>query len=474
MIVVKFGGTSLAGTDRMRAAARIVAAHRRDEEVVCVVSAMAGVTDALLSLARTTRAGSTSRAQSLTALRARHETMLPGLATPATVAETTHTLATMWRQLERDLEALDGMRIDVTPHHAHAVAAFSGWGERLSAVLFASALRCEGMAASANTREPVILATEDAHAVLGPAVHEAQSLSALRHAVERSVALTRESLMTAATHIATTGETLVLPGYLARTSGGMVTTVGRNGSDLSAAIIAAALGARDLYIYSDVHGVHQADPRAVPKARLLPALTYADAAEIASLGARVLHPAALVPLSLAQIPLHLRSSFDPYARGTDIGSSWFVRGTLRLSSEGRRDWVVVARPVPADATLPDVNASHPPDLVEIQGVMLTHESSFTDASLNANSEQEPDGIPAMGAGNHSGPVAAALALLRRSPSPVGLALSPRRVTVIVPASEAVATQRRLYAALSRANIPSVAARRHERARPAGQIWRQVP
>jgi aspartate kinase len=113
----------------------------------------------------------------------------------------------------------------------------------------------------------------------------------------------------------------VLPGYLALTQVGAYTTLGRNGSDHSAAIIGAALDARALYIYSDVAGIYEADPRNVADARLLTSLTYAEASAIASRGARVLHPATLPPLAQRGIPLYLRSAFDPNVPGTDIGVS---------------------------------------------------------------------------------------------------------------------------------------------------------
>ena len=110
----------------------------------------------------------------------------------------------------------------------------------------------------------------------------------------------------------------VLPGYIARDAAGRPTTLGRNGSDHSAAVVAAALGAQALYIYSDVAGVYSADPRIVADAQLLPCLSYSEAAAIAAAGAKVLHPRAVEPLARLGIPLYLRSSLTPAAPGTDI------------------------------------------------------------------------------------------------------------------------------------------------------------
>jgi aspartokinase/homoserine dehydrogenase 1 len=111
----------------------------------------------------------------------------------------------------------------------------------------------------------------------------------------------------------------VLPGYLAMTQDGEYTTLGRNGSDHSAAVIAAALDADAVYLYSDVAGVYESDPRITPQARLLTTLSYAEAVAIAARGARVLHQATIPPLAERGIPLRLRSALAPDAPGTDIG-----------------------------------------------------------------------------------------------------------------------------------------------------------
>lgn len=472
VIVVKFGGTSLAGTDRMRAAARIVAAHRRDEDVVCVVSAMAGITDALLTLVETTSTGTITRAQMLTALRTRHETTMQTLTTTSTVAETTYSFATRWDALERDLRRLDTLSRDGSPEIAHARAAFSGWGERLSTLLFAAALESEHVPSSVYQDEPVVLDDEDVGEMPGPANALAPREDALWQALHRSATLTREALSPAVTEARERGRVIVVPGYVARTPSGLVTTLGRNGSDLSAAIVAAALNVSALYIYGDVHGVHRADPRIIPGASLLPALTYADAAEIASLGARVLHPAALIPLAATGIPLRLRSSLDPGGPGTEIGNVQHVRNVLNEHVLHAGNWVVVAHPVTADHATLDLEEIKTSDLVEVQGVMLAHQELRPDRharrdvnSVAASSALDP----------HEVPVSSALALLRRAPRPIGLALSPRRVTVVVPSSESVAIQRRLYTALSRSSF-RVASRAHFRAASAQGVpaWEQTP
>ncbi|HLJ80560.1 MAG TPA: aspartate kinase, partial [Ktedonobacterales bacterium] len=378
MIVVKFGGTSLAGTERMRAAARIVAALGRDSSVVCVVSAMAGVTDTLLQITEQVTTGaitgtitgittSATTTTPLTGLRTRHQHTLTALTTTASIPEITSITTrfeTLWSALEADLEHLRALGDEPADVRSHAVAAFSGWGERLAVLLFSAALAAEGVAASVYEGEPIILAPRAASGVESAAAASARPWDRLAP----SVAATREAVAPWIHAQLDADRVPVLPGYLGRTQYGLVTILGRNGSDYSAAVLAAALSARSLTIYSDVAGLHRADPRVVYEAELLPALTYADAAEIAALGARVLHPDTMRPLAAAGIPLHLRSAFTPDAPGTRVGGADFVRDHVH----GRESWVVAARPLLAEQPLFGSPAEWAPGLVEVAGVFLAH------------------------------------------------------------------------------------------------------
>lgn len=301
MIVVKFGGSSLAGPERMLAAARIVARHSRTEPLVCVVSAMAGVTDQLFAIARLAARGDSDWRETYVTVRAQHEQTLASLSSAGNDTETDE-LARLWRMLESDAAALAS--IGNATEREEAVAVFSAWGERLSVIMFAAALTCVGTEAAAFEDAPVIVE------------HNVRYTSPRWIA---SVLATSLWLRDPVTNLMQYGKTPVLPGYLALTQDGAYTTLGRNGSDHSAAIIGAALDARAVYIYSDVAGIYDADPRVVPGAGLLPSLSYDEATAIATRGARVLHPATLPPLAQRGIPLYLRSAFDPEASGTDIG-----------------------------------------------------------------------------------------------------------------------------------------------------------
>jgi len=264
---------------------------------------MAGVTDQLFAIARLASRGDSGWRGPYATLRAQHEQTLAALA-PAGNDMETDQLAPLWRMLEADVMALTAMSEGYEREVASAV--FSAWGEKLSVRQFAAVLVRAGIDATPFEDAPVIVE---------------QSFGSGFPRGMASVAATSLWLRDPVTNLIRCGKTPVLPGYLALTQDGAYTTLGRNGSDHSAEIIAAALDARAVYMYSDVAGIYEADPRIIAGARLLTRLTYDEAGAIAAQGARVLHPATLPPLAQLGIPLHLRSAYDPDAPGTDIGVS---------------------------------------------------------------------------------------------------------------------------------------------------------
>ena len=374
MIVVKFGGASLAGVDRMRAAARIVAAHqRRDQRVVCVVSAMAGVTDALIRIGEYAAQGRPERRlTTTTAIRAQHLAVLTALTTttPAATAETLPRFNAAWLALEADLARLASSAGVMPPDTQVAeLARFSAWGERLSTLLFTSALLAEGVHAVAFESEPVVACARRAHVpenepasedeLAGPWAHLAPSVPATRAALAPQVARAWKCRAIP-----------VMPGYIARSDADEVITLGRNGSDHSAALIGAALRARAVYLYSDVAGVHRADPHVAPEADLLPALTYGDAAALAWLGARIVHPAAVRPVADRDIPLHLRSALTPEQPGTIIASAQH----LRAHGVKAHGWAIATRPATTSDPLLGLRDSPLPeaDLVIVSCLLFDH------------------------------------------------------------------------------------------------------
>lgn len=319
MLVMKFGGSSVAHAGGLLQAAMIVAEQRKREPVTVVVSAMGGVTDALLHVAADALAGEADWRLALAAVGERHRAAYRALgAAPPAAFE----LA--WEMCRAEAEAL-ASHGQASAWLALAQARFSGWGERLVVGLLAQALTNVGVLAKAFEAEPILLA----------------SLAGAGEAPEPSPLATRGWLAPRLAPLLLRGGVPVLPGYIARDAWDQPTTLGRNGSDYSAAIVAAALGASRLVIWSDVPGVFSADPRIVPEARLVPWLTYAEAAAIASAGAKVLHPRTVEPLARWSIPLDLRSARDLAAPGTAI---------LPASAPYPRDlpFVVSARPASSD------------------------------------------------------------------------------------------------------------------------------
>jgi aspartate kinase len=322
MLVLKFGGSSLAGAVRMRQSARIVARHHAHSRVVVVVSAMAGITDALFEVARLAQSGA-GWSGALARIVHRHRAVARAL-----TGEVPGTVDAALRALEHDARRLAVTALADTNAWPMTAARFSGWGELLAVDLFAHALEVEGVPAHALPRAPVLLE------------HLAEDSPVPVARARPSVLATRGWLVPRLAGAMLGGGVPVLPGYIALDAAGAMATLGRNGSDTSAAIVSVALGAQALYLYSDVAGIYSADPRVVPEATLLPRVSYAAAAEAAQLGARVLHPQATAPLARWGIPLHLRSSLDPDAPGTDVVPDAAISDESGTESA---DWIVAAR-----------------------------------------------------------------------------------------------------------------------------------
>lgn len=327
MRVVKFGGSSVADIARLRNAASIVAELRRQGPVAVVVSAMAGVTDALLRAGRSAITGDAHLPELLEDIELRHYEAWSALSD-----EPPMEFERQWAMLSQQARALGRQSVGLSwSARERLIAQFSGWGERLVVGLLAAALREQGLIAEAFDDAPVALHND------GSEEDEPQP----------SALATRARLLPRLALLVMRGGVPVLPGYIACGTRGELSTLGRNGSDHSAAVIAAALGAERLTIYSDVPGMLTADPRIAPDAELLPALSYAEAQRMASLGAKALHPRTIEPVVEWGIPLELRSSLTPHVSGTDILSDVAMRGRAREGS-----WIVVSR------LLPDARGAH--------------------------------------------------------------------------------------------------------------------
>ena len=279
----KFGGASLATADAMAHAVSIVLA-RRPARMAVVVSALAGVTDALLGIATK-------------GLRRRHTAIARALLTGVRRKQ-------LISFVDKTFDELKVSR-KMTPA---AKDFLLSRGELLSARLFAAALEEAGCPVAFVSAADLI-ATDD---TFGQAsVDLARTGRAIRKKVGRLVAR---------------GVVAVVPGFTGATSNGRITTLGRGGSDLTATLLAGALGAREVSLWKDVPGVLTADPRVVPDAHVVPQLHVREAAELAYYGAKVLHPRALIPLGKRNIAVRIRPFANPDSKGTEISQRRTVRG----------------------------------------------------------------------------------------------------------------------------------------------------
>lgn len=311
--VLKFGGTSVGSGERIRRVASIIA-HWIEETPgtwpVVVVSAMSGITDQLLRIARHASNGDDEECErELQELGQRH----------LDAAEEAVQDATQQQTVRRELsEALRGLKRDVAKLRKARTqndlvlrtAAVAAWGERFSIRLVAAALRDQGTQAEFVHEEVII--TEPPHV---ETAYEPGTVSGTEPLTAQTRAQARKLIMP----LVQQRIVPVAPGFIGRTLDGDATTLGRNGSDYSATVIGAALDCVEVTIYTDVDGVLTADPRLVSSTRLLPQLSYAEAARLSWFGAKVLHPRTLIPVAPRNIPVRVRNSFRPHIRGTVVG-----------------------------------------------------------------------------------------------------------------------------------------------------------
>jgi aspartate kinase len=310
---MKFGGTSVGGAEQMAQVAEIVARCRdgslhygspsgdseavgQPQDVVVTVSAMSGVTDTLISAAQSAgnRNGDVFRSAA-TELRERHHAVLEAL-----VSTAGRRASLVWEidALINDFENLCQAIYVLGELTARGLDAVASFGERLSARLVATALQERGVPAQAVEATNLIV-TDDNYGTASPLMDETRDR-------------TREMLLP----LVGEGVTPVVTGFIGATVEGTTTTLGRGGSDYSAAILGSCLESPEIWIWTDVDGVQTADPRTVPDARTLPEISYGEAAELSYFGAKVLHPKTILPAVEKSIPLRILNTFNPDHPGT--------------------------------------------------------------------------------------------------------------------------------------------------------------
>jgi aspartokinase/homoserine dehydrogenase 1 len=300
LLVMKFGGTSMGSAERIKVAAGICTEQKRQRPLVAVVSAMSGVTDLLLNTLRHAEGGDEPGiAANLERLMARHLDTCKELLDGARCVSTISGIQSLIGDFER---IANGVRMlgERPPRSVDEAIAI---GERLSALMISQYLEASGVPAEAINGASVIV-TDAVFGNATPIMPETRKKAdqIVRPLLER-------------------GRIAVVTGFNGATMDGRPTTLGRGGSDFSASILAAALDASELWIWTDVDGIMSADPRSVSDARVLDSLTYSEAAELAYNGAKVLHPRTLAPLIERQIPVWSKNSFNLKHPGTRIVSS---------------------------------------------------------------------------------------------------------------------------------------------------------
>jgi aspartate kinase len=333
MIVQKFGGTSVADPDAIRRLIAIARDTRAREGrgPAIVVSAMSGVTDALLAVAAAAGATQTDDAVGrLRQLRERHLLAAAALTTGDRAAGLCAFLNEHFDELDAVARALGVLR-EVSSRTLDFVAAA---GELLNSRLVAAAIEEAGLPATWVDARRVIV-TDDDHTRAVPQMRE--TVAALRASV---------------TPLLEAGRVPVLGGFVGATEDGITTTLGRGGSDYSGALVGAGVGAREIQIWTDVDGMLTADPRIVPSPRLVPVLSFAEASELAYFGAKVLHPSTILPAVERDIPVRILNSRRPEGDGTLIVSRPDNVAALKGRSTG-----IAALACKRDLTVVDITSS---------------------------------------------------------------------------------------------------------------------
>ncbi len=305
--MMKFGGTSVKDAGRIRAVEAIVRTQDLTEGLVVVCSAMKGITDDLIKAATLAESGELSYAKLLESIWKRQQEALDDLFAGTSMNQKEAKLAaqgllsSMYREMQ---EICNGVFL-IRECSLRSLDLMMSFGERLNNTLIAAYFRTVDLdAVFVDARE--LIATDDS---FGSAVVDfGRTYDTIQSFFHRHWGHERK------------GKVALVTGFVAANAEGITTTLGRNGSDYSAAIFGAALKASDIEIWTDVDGVLSADPRVVKKAFVIPDLSVEEAMELCYFGAEVLHPYTIIPAVEKNIPIWIKNTFDPQKRGTRIAA----------------------------------------------------------------------------------------------------------------------------------------------------------
>ncbi len=299
LVVMKFGGTSVEDPTAINRTAAIVAGRvAAGKQTVVVVSAMAKVTDQLLRAAAAAAKGDRTGALAISSrLRARHrDTACALIKTPCDVSALGNLIEQKFDSLDEILRGLAAI-LELTPRISDLVVSY---GEDLSSRIIAAAFAERGInAAHVDAREVIITDSQFGKAVPLDVLIEKRASEHLRPMLDQ-------------------GKVPVMGGFIASNEAGITTTLGRGGSDFTAALLGGALAADAIEIWTDVDGIMTSDPRVCPDALRVKVISFEEAAELAYFGAKVLHPATILPAVRKNIPVLVLNSKNPTNEGTRI------------------------------------------------------------------------------------------------------------------------------------------------------------
>jgi aspartate kinase len=296
IVVMKFGGTSVEDPAAIKRTANIVAGRlKMGKQPVVVVSALANVTDQLLRAATAAASGDRTGALAISSrLRSRHRDMACDL-----VKDSAALVGMIDQKFDSLDEVLRGLAaiLELTPRISDLIVSY---GERISSRMVAAAFCERGIdAAHVDAREVIVTDSQFQKAVPQDSIIEKRAAEKLRPLIDQ-------------------GKVPVMGGFIASNEDGITTTLGRGGSDFTGAIVGGALASGSIEIWTDVDGIMTSDPRVVPEALRVKVISFEEAAELAYFGAKVLHPATILPAVKKNIPVLVLNSKNPSNEGTRI------------------------------------------------------------------------------------------------------------------------------------------------------------
>lgn len=298
-LVMKFGGTSVGDGSRMKHVAELAKQYRDNgNEVVLVTSALSGVTDALLENARkASETGKTSSIKEFIAdlKKQHHQAAHDAIGRNSIVEKVTKELDSRIEELEKALIGICYLG-ELT---VRSIDYISSYGERLAAPILCGSLNSLGVMSRSFTGGEAGIITTDEYCNAKP--------------LERTYSLVKERIEPFLKN-----GIPVITGFIGENEAGVITTLGRGGSDFSASIIGAALSADEIWLWKEVHGILTTDPKIVPEARTIPVISYIEAMELSYFGAKVLHPKAIEPAIKHGIPVRVKNTFQPDFPGTIV------------------------------------------------------------------------------------------------------------------------------------------------------------